>query len=155
MDAISRRVLEVYDELAQETLDLHALMEFAGGNDPARREAVIDAVEMLVRAGYLDPAGGADFYRRSEQGRIAVAGPRDVTLYTRPGCHLCDEARAEMLPIVREFGASLREVNIDADTELREFYTDDVPVVFLGSREVARHRVDAEQFRRALEDAGD
>lgn len=155
MDAISQRVLEVYDELAQERLDLHALMEFAGGNDPAKREAVVEAVETLVRAGHLDPAGGAGFYRRSEQGRVAVAGPRDVTFYTRPGCHLCDEARTAMLPIVREFGAKLREVNIDSDAELRELYTDDVPVVLLGSREVARHRVDTGRFRRALEDAGD
>jgi glutaredoxin len=151
MDAISRRILEVYDELAQETLDLHALMEFGGGNDPARREAVVEAVETLVRAGYLDPTSGADFYRRSEQGRIAVAGPREVTLYSRPGCHLCDEARAAILPIVREFGAKFREVNIDLDAELRELYTDDVPVIFLGSREVTRHRVDAARFRRALE----
>ena len=151
MDAISQRILEVYDELAQERLDLHALMEFAGGNDPAKREAVVEAAEMLVRAGYLEPAGGADFYRRSEQGRIAVAGPRDVTLYTRPGCHLCDEARAAMLPIVRELGARFREVNIDGDEELRELYTNDVPVVFLGSGEVARHRVDAARLRSALE----
>ena len=154
MDDISREILEVYDELAQERLDLHALMEFAGGNDPAKREAVVEAVEMLVRAGNLEPAGGADFFRRSEQGRIAVAGPRDVTLYTRPGCHLCDEARAAMLPVVREFGARFREVNIDADEELRELYTNDVPIVFIGSREAARHRVDAARFRKALENAG-
>lgn len=154
MDAISKRILEVYDELAEERLDLHALMEFAGGNDPAKREEVVDATEMLVRAGYLDPAGGGDFYRRSEEGKLAVAGPRDVTLYTRPGCHLCDQAREAMLPIVREFGASLREVNIDADADLRELYTDDVPVVLLGAREVARHRVDAASFRQTLEEAG-
>lgn len=154
MDAISRRILEVYDELAQERLDLHALMEFAGGNEPSKREAVVEAVELLVRSGYLDPAGGADFYRRSEQGLIAVAGPRDFTLYTRPGCHLCDEARAAMLPIVREFDARLREVNIDTDEDLRELYTNDVPVVFIGPREAARHRVDARRFRLALENAG-
>jgi glutaredoxin len=154
MDTISRRILEVYDELAKETLDLHALMEFGGGNDPARREAVVEAVETLVRAGYLDPTSGADFYRRSEQGRIAVAGTREVTLYTRPGCHLCEEARAAILPIVREFGAKFREVNIDADEELHELYANDVPVVFIGSREVARHRVDGARFRRAVEEAG-
>lgn len=154
MDAISRRILEVYDELAQDALDLHALMEFAGGNEPAKREAVVEAVELLVRAGNLDPAGGADFYRRSEQGRIAAAGPRDVTLYTRPGCHLCDEARAAMLPVVSEFGAKFREVNIETDEELRELYTNDVPVIFLGSREVTRHRVDVVQFRMALQEGG-
>lgn len=153
MDAISKRILEVYDELAQERLDLHTLMEFAGGNDQARRETVVDAVETLVRAGYLEPEGGGDFYSRNEEGRLAVAGPHDVTLYTRPGCHLCDAAREAMLPLVHEFGVSFREVNIDEDADLREVYTNDVPVAFLGAREVARHRVDAARFRRALEEA--
>ena len=153
MDEISRCILEVFDELGRETLDLHALMEIAGGNDPARRENVVGAVELLVRAGHLDPAGGGDVYRRSEQGRIAIAKPRDATLYSRPKCRLCDEARAAILPILREFGAPLREVNIDDDPELHDLYTNDVPVVFLGSREVARHQVDTVRFRKALEDA--
>lgn len=153
MDEISRCILEVFDELGSETLDLHALMEIAGGNDPVRRENVVGAAELLVRAGYLDPAGGGDIYRRSEQGRLAVAKARDVTLYTRPKCHLCDDARAAIVPILREFGAPLREVNIDDDEDLRELYTNDVPVIFLGSREVARHAVDTVRFRRALEDA--
>ncbi len=75
----------------------------------------------------------------------------EVTLYTRPGCHLCEEAKAQILPLVREFGATLREVNIDANAELRELYTNDVPVIFLGGRKVAKHRVDLKQFRRQLE----
>ncbi|HVB35594.1 MAG TPA: glutaredoxin family protein [Candidatus Acidoferrales bacterium] len=153
MDELSRCVLAVFDELGRETLDLHALMEIAGGSDPARRDNVVGAVELLVRAGDLDPAGGGDVYRRSEQGRLAVAKPRDATLYSRPKCRLCDEARAAILPILREFAAPLREVNIDEDPELRELYTNDVPVVFLGSREVARHQVDTVRFRRALEEA--
>ncbi|HVB07801.1 MAG TPA: glutaredoxin family protein [Candidatus Acidoferrales bacterium] len=153
MDEISRCILGVFDELGRETLDLHALMEIAGGNDPARRENVVGAVELLVRAGHLDPAGGGDVYRRSEQGRLAAAKPCDATLYSRPKCRLCDEARTAILPILREFGAPLREVNIDEDPDLRELYTNDVPVVFLGSREIARHQVDTVRFRRALEDA--
>ncbi|HVB36646.1 MAG TPA: glutaredoxin family protein [Candidatus Acidoferrales bacterium] len=153
MDEISRCILEVFDELGQDTLDLHALMEVAGGSDPERRNDVPGAVELLVRSGALDPAGGGDIYRRSEQGRLAVASPRAATLYSRTKCHLCDEARAAILPILREFGASLREVNVDDDKELRELYTDDVPIVFLGSREVARHQVDTVRFRKALEDA--
>lgn len=77
----------------------------------------------------------------------------DVTLYTRPGCHLCEQAKEQMAPLLREFGANLREINIDQDAALRERYTNDVPVVFLGSRKVAKHKVDLEQFRRALERA--
>jgi glutaredoxin len=88
-----------------------------------------------------------------EDVHLAGAGPREVTLYTRPGCHLCEEAKAEIAPLLREFGASLREVNIDEDSVLRERYGWDVPVIFLGARKVAKHRVHVEQFRRQLRDA--
>ena len=154
MDELSRRVLEVFDELGRDTLDLHALRELAGGNDPEQRDAVVGAVEMLVRSGDLDISGEADFYRRTEQGRLAVAKPLDVTLYSRPKCKLCDEAREAIAPILREFGGTLREVNIDEDEELRDLYTNDVPVVFLRSKEIARHCVDTVKFRAALEKAG-
>jgi glutaredoxin len=89
----------------------------------------------------------------SEDQRLAAAGSREVTLYTRPGCHLCEEAKAAMTPLLREFGATLREVNIDEDPVLRERYGWDVPVIFLGARKVAKHRVDSEQFRRQLHEA--
>ena len=77
----------------------------------------------------------------------------EVTLYTRKGCHLCEETKAQMAPLLREFGARLREVDIDANAILRERYTNDVPVIFLGSQKVAKHRVDLRQFRRQLERA--
>jgi glutaredoxin len=88
-----------------------------------------------------------------EDVRLAAAGPREVTLYSRPGCHLCEEAKAAVAPLLREFGASLREVNIDEDSVLRERYGWDVPVIFLGAHKVAKHRVHVEQFRRQLRDA--
>jgi len=47
----------------------------------------------------------------------------------------------------------LREVDIDADPILRERYTNDVPLIFLGARKAAKHRVDLKQFRRQLEAA--
>ena len=74
-----------------------------------------------------------------------------VVIYSRPGCHLCEEAKRAMAPLLREFGASLREVNIDLDPALRERYSNDVPVIFLGPRKVAKHRLDPLQFRRQLE----
>jgi len=76
-----------------------------------------------------------------------------ITLYTRPGCHLCEEARQQMAPVLVEFGAELLEVNIDADPALRELYANDVPVIFLGARKIAKHRVDLVQLRRQLADA--
>jgi glutaredoxin len=89
----------------------------------------------------------------SEDFCLGAPGPRDVTLYTRPGCHLCEEAKAAIAPLLREFGASLREVNIDEDPDLKERYGWDVPVIFIGVHKAAKHRVDLAQFRRRLEEA--
>jgi glutaredoxin len=84
---------------------------------------------------------------------LSVAGPLDVTLYTRPNCHLCELAKAAVLPVVSEFRAQLREVDIDTDRQLRDMYNNDVPVIFLGTRKVAEHAVDIQQFRRQFEEA--
>jgi glutaredoxin len=152
LQSVDRRILSTFDELQRESLDLHTFFELAGGNPPSEREAVLDAVSRLVANGMLREGTGGDFYRRTEDGRLAVANPRDVTLYTREGCHLCDEAKVVIVPLLSEFGAKLREVDIDdADPELRDRYTDDVPVVLLGSRKVAQHRVDPAQLRREFE----
>jgi len=86
-----------------------------------------------------------------EDARVAAAGPREVTLYTRPGCHLCEEAKAAVAPLLREFGAVLREVNIENDAVLEGRYGWDIPVIFIGARKAAKHRVDVEQFRRQLQ----
>jgi glutaredoxin len=83
----------------------------------------------------------------------ASVEPLEVTLYTRPGCHLCEEAKSLIRPLLAEFGARLREVNIDADPELHERYNLDVPVIFLAGRKIAKHRVDPAQFRRLLVEA--
>jgi glutaredoxin len=85
--------------------------------------------------------------------RLASAHPLEVTLYTRPGCHLCEDAKAVVQPLLREFGATLREVNIDEDSELNRRYGSDIPVIFLGAHKAAKHRVDLPQFRRQLEEA--
>jgi len=88
-----------------------------------------------------------------EEARLAACGPRDVTLYSRPGCHLCEEAKAAIAPLLREFGAALREVNIDEDATLKERYDRDIPVIFIGAHKAAKHRVAVAEFRRQLEEA--
>jgi glutaredoxin len=89
----------------------------------------------------------------SEAARLAAADALEVTVYTRPGCHLCDEAKAVITPLLREFHSHLREVNIDLDAELAEKYGWDIPVVFIGRHKAAKHRVDLAQFRRQLQEA--
>lgn len=89
-----------------------------------------------------------------EDAKLATCGPRDITLYSRPGCHLCEEAKDAIAALLREFGAVLREINIDEDPVLKERYGWDVPVIFIGAHKAAKHRVDLAQFRRQLEKAG-
>ncbi|HYL84178.1 MAG TPA: glutaredoxin family protein [Candidatus Angelobacter sp.] len=88
-----------------------------------------------------------------EDPRLARCGPRDVTLYTRPGCHLCEEAKAAISPLLQEFSAVLHEVNIDEDAVLKERYGWDIPVLFIGRHKAAKHKVDLAQFRRQLQEA--
>jgi glutaredoxin len=84
---------------------------------------------------------------------LALAGPRDVTLYTSPSCCLCEAAKAAIGPVLREFGANLREVNVNDDPLLLERYGGEVPVIFIGTRKAAKRRVNVEQFRRQLQGA--
>lgn len=111
------------------------------------------AISQLLERGWLRPAETPDHYSRTEDGRLQLAGPRDVTIYSRPGCHLCEEAKKEIAPLLKEFGARLAEINIDEDPDLRARYDYDVPVIFLGARKAAKHRVNLAQFRRQLRDA--
>jgi glutaredoxin len=151
MEAIVRRILELFDQLERDSLDLHTFLEFVGGNPPAAREAVLDSVSGMVKKGLLRESERSDFYERTEDGRLEVVSPREITLYTREGCKLCEEAKAAILPLVSEFGATLREVDIDDDPILHDRYTNDVPVILLGSKMVAQHRLDAAQLRRQLQ----
>jgi glutaredoxin len=118
--------------------------------DPA---IVKPAVLQLVERGWLRAAEAPGTYVRTEDGRLQLAAPRDVTIYSRPGCHLCEEAKTQIAPLLKEFGARLTEINIDEDLELRARYDYDVPVIFLGARKAAKHRVDLIQLRRQLREA--
>jgi glutaredoxin len=150
MKDMATKILALYDELKRDSLDLHAFFELAADKSPEHHEEILDTVAELVGVGMLRPGDGGDFYQRTEEGRIALASPKDVTLYTREGCHLCDTAKQTIEPLLREVGARLREVDIDRDPALQQRYNDDVPVIFIGSQEAARHRVDAADFRRRL-----
>ena len=70
-----------------------------------------------------------------------------------PDATSAEEAKSQIAPLLKEFGARLTEIDIDDDPELRARYGYDVPVIFLGARKAAKHRVDLTQFRRQLRDA--
>jgi glutaredoxin len=70
----------------------------------------------------------------------------NVTLYTREGCHLCEEARQMLL----NHGLEPVMVDIDADLSLREKWNTCVPVVEIDGKVRFRGRVDAVLLRRLL-----
>lgn len=80
------------------------------------------------------------------------AGP-EVTIYTRRGCHSCEEAKTAIAPLLREFRATVRDVDIDGDATLEQRFGCDIPVIYIGRKKAAKHRVNLEQFRRQLQDA--
>ena len=71
---------------------------------------------------------------------------RQATVFTRSGCHLCDDA-AEML---RRYGFEVATVDVDGDPQLREKYDLVVPVVVIDGVERFRGRIDERLLRRLL-----
>jgi glutaredoxin len=69
-----------------------------------------------------------------------------LTLVTRKGCHLCDQA----LSLLRELGFEPQLADVDADDHLHDLYDWRVPVVLLDGRVIAEGRIDRERLRRTL-----
>jgi glutaredoxin len=73
-----------------------------------------------------------------------------VIFYTKPGCHLCDEARREIeLSGCAEL-FNYEEVDINSDPELSRRYGWDIPVVLIDGTHAFKHRLMASEFRRAI-----
>lgn len=73
-----------------------------------------------------------------------------VTLYTRAGCHLCEDARVVIARVCAELGEEFTEVDIDADPALTRRFTEEVPVTFVDGRQHDFWRVDETRLRAAL-----
>lgn len=73
-----------------------------------------------------------------------------VTLLTRAGCHLCDEARPVVATICAETGSVWSEIDVDGSPELRSEYGDRLPVFLVDGREHGYWRVEPERLRAAL-----
>lgn len=81
-----------------------------------------------------------------------------LTLLTKPGCHLCDDARASVDAVRaelagRDIETDFEETDILSDPELARRYSEDIPVVMVNGRRHAIHRVDAARLTAAIEKA--
>jgi glutaredoxin len=75
-----------------------------------------------------------------------------IEIYSRPGCHLCDEAKAVIEPFARTYPLRLTVTNVDMDSNLRAVYGSEIPVILINGTEAFRHRVDARALERKLKE---
>jgi hypothetical protein len=73
-----------------------------------------------------------------------------LILYSKPGCHLCEEMKAEIAKADCAPLYELTEINIESDPELLSRYGSDIPVLLISKEEAFRHRLDAGSFRARL-----
>ena len=73
-----------------------------------------------------------------------------VTLYGRPGCHLCDDARAALERVQAGAPFALQEVDITADDALHARYLERIPVIALDGEELFDHFVDEAALSRRI-----
>jgi len=73
-----------------------------------------------------------------------------VLIYSRPGCHLCDDARAVVATVCAELGEEFDEVSIDDDPDLQARFGEEIPVTFVDGRQHDFWRVSADRLREAL-----
>lgn len=79
-----------------------------------------------------------------------MAEPREVIVYSRKGCHLCEIVKESLVKLQRRGGFTWREIDVDSDTEIRRLYTDEVPVVFINGRKAFKYHMDEQEFLRKL-----
>jgi hypothetical protein len=74
-----------------------------------------------------------------------------ITLIGKPGCHLCDDARAVVERVAADTGAGWQELSILEDDGLREQYAELIPVVLVDGEQHDFYRVDEARLRAALQ----
>ncbi len=79
-----------------------------------------------------------------------MGSPREVILYSRKGCHLCEVVKALLTKLARDGSFHWREVDVDSDAQLRQQFTDEVPVVFIDGRKAFKYHLDEREFLRKL-----
>ena len=78
------------------------------------------------------------------------AATHSVTVYGRPGCHLCEDAVAELQPILADTGARLQQIDIEQDDALLKAHLERIPVILVDGVEICTFFVDDAAVRAAL-----
>jgi glutaredoxin len=73
-----------------------------------------------------------------------------VTLYTRPGCCLCDDAKRVIAEARRQAAFDYQELDIDTDPELRRLYNDQIPVIAINGVKAFQYKVKLNELLKKL-----
>jgi hypothetical protein len=127
-----------------------------GGEDQSRTLTAAQALS--AGATYLvvgrpiiaatDPRAAAE--RIAEECRAAQARRVSVTIYSRPGCHLCDDMKAVVAHVARSVPLALQDIDISTDPALEASYGPEIPVLMIGGRKAAKYRLTEGELRRLL-----
>ena len=74
-----------------------------------------------------------------------------VTVYSRHGCHLCEDAVKTLEKLREELAFEIEIIYIDGSPELEKLYGNEVPVIHINGEHHDFYRVDPERFRISLE----
>ncbi|HYW38153.1 MAG TPA: glutaredoxin family protein [Terriglobales bacterium] len=76
--------------------------------------------------------------------------PREVIVYSRKGCHLCEIVKESLVKLQKSGGFTWRVIDVDSDAAVRRLYNDEVPVVFINGRKAFKYRMNEREFLRKL-----
>ncbi len=73
-----------------------------------------------------------------------------VTLYSKPGCHLCEQMKDVITRVATKIPLALEEIDISRDDELMRLYGQDIPVLMIEGKRAAKYRVTEDSLLRIL-----
>lgn len=77
-----------------------------------------------------------------------------IEIYTRPGCHLCDEAKEVLRAAEKRFHIEIVEKNVETDGAWKRAFGQEVPVVFINGRKAFKYRIPPKELERYLQKLG-
>lgn len=73
-----------------------------------------------------------------------------LVLYSKPGCHLCEEMKGVVAKVAAECGSELEEVDVSRHPDLLARYGEEIPVLFIAGRKAFKYRVTESELRARL-----
>jgi glutaredoxin len=79
-----------------------------------------------------------------------MSDPIHVEIFTRPDCHLCDDAKAVIERVKQRYPFDLKITNIEKDSALEAAYGSEIPVITINGNKAFKYRVDETEFARKV-----